>query len=489
MSYLNYIMRILTFLSLFLCSHLIFAATYQPSNERPPSFPREFRGAWVACVYNIDWPSKPGLAPAAQKAELNALIARAAEYKLNAIIFQVRPNADAVYYSQYEPFSHWVSGTMGKSPGYDPLAYCITEAHKKGIEVHAWFNPFRALPNENMPTSSNHVTRTNPSEIKKFRTYKWMDPASSFARQRALNVMLDVARRYDIDGIHIDDYFYPYPQVAKNGIPMQIFPDGKNPASRRYYVDAFVKQMYTSIKQVKPYLRIGISPFGIWKPGVPSGTTARISAFEHLAADSRKWLINGWCDYLSPQLYWRINSEQSFTKLLHWWRSESATSPFKRPVWPGLASDRVMSTTDPGRPASEMLNQVNLSRKIGKNWAGHVHWSMKSLMQNRDGIATKLKGAAYVAPALIPPMSWVPSQAPAPPTVTITQKSGHISTTWPRIPGASKYTVQVRHGNQWHSIIVTYGNGANIKGTPNAIAIAAVNRVGLSSKPAVYTLK
>ena len=482
-------MRFLLILLLTISAQLSPAANYVPSNEQPPAFPREFRGAWVACVYNIDWPSKPGLSAATQKAELRNLIAKAAEYKLNAIIFQVRPNADAVYYSKYEPFSHWISGTMGKSSGYDPLAYCIAEAHRKGIEVHAWFNPFRALPNANMAASSKHVTRTNPSEIKKFRTYKWMNPASSFARQRALNVMLDVARRYDIDGIHIDDYFYPYPQVNKDGSPKQIFPDGKNPASRRYYVDAFVKQMYSSIKQVKPHLRVGISPFGIWKPGVPSGTTANINAYEHLAADSRKWLKNGWCDYLSPQLYWRVKSDQSFTKLLSWWRGESEGSPYKRPVWPGIATDRVMSTTDPGRPASEILNQVNLSRQIGNNWAGHVHWSMKSLMQNRGGVTTKLKGGAYVAPALIPPMSWVPSQATTSPKAQFSLKSGSTTITWPKVPGASKYTVQIRQANRWHSIIVTYGNGASIKGRPDAIAISSVTRTGITSKPAVYTFR
>ncbi len=479
--------HLITFLISLLTISLLPAATYVPSNERPPAFPREFRGAWVACVYNIDWPSKPGLPASTQKAELVRLINKAAEYKLNAIIFQVRPNADAAYYSKYEPFSHWISGTMGKSSGYDPLAFCIQEAHKKGIEVHAWFNPFRALPNASMPTSSNHVTRTNPREIKNFRSYKWMDPSSSFARKRALNVMLDVARRYDIDGIHIDDYFYPYPEVHKNGRPKQIFPDGKNPASRRYYVDAFVKDMYASIKKVKPYLRVGISPFGIWKPGVPAGTTALVSAYDHLSADSRKWLINGWCDYLSPQLYWRINSEQSFTRLLSWWRQQSGSSKFKRPVWPGLATDRVMSTTDPGRPASEILNQVTASRTIGRNWAGHVHWSMKSLLQNRGGVSTSLKGGAYIAPALAPPMSWITSSAPAAPRATFSAQSGNTVINWPRVPSASKYTVQIRQGSQWNSIVVTYGNATIIKGAPDAIAISAVNRVGIISAPTVYT--
>ncbi len=480
-------MRIITILSLLIIGQLCLASNYYHSNERPPAFPREFRGAWVACVYNIDWPSKSGLPAATQKAELLKIINKAAEYKLNAIIFQVRPNADAVYHSKYEPFSHWISGKMGKSPGYDPLAFCIKEAHKKGIEVHAWFNPFRALPNASINTAKNHITRTNPSIIKNFRTYKWMNPASGFARQRALNVMLDVARRYNIDGIHIDDYFYPYPQLHKNGTPKQIFPDGKNPAARRYYVDAFVKQMYTAIKQVKPYLRVGISPFGIWKPGVPSGTTANISAYKHLAADSRKWLKNGWCDYLSPQLYWRIKSDQSYTRLLYWWRGQSAASASMRPVWPGLAVDRIMSTTDPGRPASEIINQLTLSRKIGRNWAGHIHWSMKSLIQNRDGISTKLKTNAYIAPALIPPMSWIPSQATAPPRIKISNSRNNTKITWPKVPGAAKYTIQTRNGKNWRSVAVTYNNYITIKGKPNAIAVASVNRIGISSKPTVLT--
>ncbi len=466
------------------------AASYRLSTEKPPSFPREFRGAWVACVYNIDWPSKPGLSMSQQKAELRSLIAHAARLKLNAIIFQVRPNADAVYRSNLEPYSHWISGTMGKSPGYDPLAYCINEAHKRGIEVHAWFNPFRALPNKNIPAARNHITRTHRSIIRNFRNYKWMDPSSAFARQRALNVILDVARRYNVDGIHIDDYFYPYPKVNKDGTPQQIFPDGKTPAQRRQYVDAFVRQMYLSVKQIKPWLRVGISPFGIWRPGHPQGVKASIDAYRHLSADSRKWLINGWCDYLSPQLYWRIAPpEQSFSHLLSWWRSQSELSQFRRPVWPGLATERILSSTDPGRPASEILNQLNLSRSTGHNWAGHIHWSMKSLMQNRGGVTTLLKKGAYIAPALVPPMPWMQVPAPASPRPRVTINRDFIKVLWQRVPGCQKYAIQARYGSQWHSIAVTFGNGINIARRPDAIAIYAVDRYGNTSRPTVMTLR
>ena len=254
------------------------AQRYSPSRETPPMVTREFRGAWVACVYNIDWPSRKGLSAGAQQAELRAMLDQMVRLNLNAMIFQVRPHGDAVYRSRMEPWSPWLTGSMGKSPGYDPLAYCISQAHARGIEVHAWFNPYRALPNASMATSSNHVTRTHPSVIRRFKNYKWMDPASSFTRQRALSVILDVTRRYDVDGIHIDDYFYPYPDVDKSGRPKQIFPDGKSPAQRRSYVDAFVRDMYTSVKKAKPWVRVGISPFGIWRPGNPpqiSGLTEK----------------------------------------------------------------------------------------------------------------------------------------------------------------------------------------------------------------------
>jgi len=206
---------ILRLLTVLFSVQMTLAQSYLPGRERAPTVPREFRGAWVACVYNIDWPSRKGLGVGAQQAELRRILDKMAAMKMNAIIFQVRPNADAVYSSRIEPWSHWISGKMGRSPGYDPLKFCIREAHARGIEVHAWFNPFRALPNKNIPTSRNHVTKTNRRVIRDFKSYKWMDPSSSFTQRRALSVIMDVTNRYDIDGVHIDDYFYPYPDVSK----------------------------------------------------------------------------------------------------------------------------------------------------------------------------------------------------------------------------------------------------------------------------------
>ncbi len=464
------------------CIDLTLAQSYGPSREQAPVVPREFRAAWVASVYNIDWPSRKALPRATQQAELRRLLDKMVAMKMNAVIFQVRPNADALYASRYEPWSHWVSGRMGVSPGYDPLKYCIQQAHARGIEVHAWFNPFRALPSKNIPASRNHVTKTNRRVIRNFKTSQWMDPSSSFTQKRALAVIMDVTKRYDVDGIHIDDYFYPYPDVDKSGRPKQIFPDGKSPAQRRAVVDRFVQRMYSSVKSAKPWVRVGISPFGIWRPGVPAGTTARIDAYRHLSADSRKWLSRGWCDYLSPQLYWRINSEQSFTRLLSWWRQQGT-----RPVWPGIASARVKSSEDPGRPASEIVNQVKLSRTVGRNYVGHVFWSMKSLMQNRGGVSQSLVRNVYQEPALVPPMPWVNRKTPQTPTARAAGNRGGVTVTWSDSAGCDQYAIQARYGNRWRFVGVSQGNSMQINGQPDAIAVSAVNRFGTTSVPLVLS--
>jgi len=455
------------------------AEDYVAVRERVPMAPREFRGAWAACVYNIDWPSRKGLSAGAQQAELRRILDKMAELKMNALIIQVRPHADAVYASRIEPWSPWLTGVMGRSPGYDPLAYGIREGHARGIEVHAWFNPFRALSNRRHAVSSGHITRTHPSLIKDFKQLRWMDPAAEYTRARALAVIMDVVRRYDVDGVHIDDYFYPYPEV-RNGRAYPEFPDGRSAAQRRSYVNAFVSSMYREVKRAKPWVRVGISPFGIWKPGVPSGTTAEINACEHLAADSRRWLVSGWCDYLAPQLYWRIRGPQSYSRLLDWWRAQG-----KRPVWPGIATSRINSREDPGRPAGEIINQVALSRTTGRNWAGHVHWSVRSLVENRGGVSSALAGSHYAQPALVPPMPWVSTRQPPVPQVSAARRGGGTAVAWRPVEGAAKYAVQARYGGRWVLSGVATGRGITLSGAPEAIAVSAVDRYGTASDPAV----
>jgi len=471
-------LRLLALLVCLTFPALASAQTYVPVNDRPPPLAREFRGAWIACIYNLDWPSASGLSAERQQAELRAMLDKLVALKMNAVIFQVRPHCDAVYASSLEPWSPWLTGSMGRSPGYDPLAYCIREAHARGIEVHAWFNPFRALANASLPTSADHVTRASPQITKHYGSLVWCDPSLTETRTRALNAILDVVRRYDVDGVHLDDYFYPYPSGKLT------FADGKTPAQRRACVDDFVSNLYAAVKRLKSWVRVGISPFGIWRPGVPAGIEASLDSYEQLACDSRRWLKNGWVDYLAPQLYWRISPQkQSFPALLTWWRQQGS-----RPVWPGIATERIGGSDD-RRPASEIINQIDLSRKIGGNWNGHIHWSAKSLVSNRGGIATLL-ASTYTQPSAIPPMTWLSNRAPAAPGVSATAQGADTVVRWVPAESNAKIAVQARVGATWRTVRILPASAMGLT-LPRAevIAVTALDRYGNASQPKILGLR
>ena len=338
-------------------------AEYTSVKASVPEPKREFRAAWIATVHNLDWPSTCTLSPAQQRAEMIALLDLAAATGLNAIIFQVRTECDAFYKSSLEPWSFFLTGKMGTGPsdGYDPLAFTIQEAHKRGIELHAWFNPFRASATERSVKSSNHLTRTHSSQMLASGSMKWGNPASDLVRKRAIDVMVDVTKRYDVDGIHIDDYFYPYPKTV-GGRTVDQFNDSASYQAyrakggkldvrdwRRSNINTFVSGLYGAIKSTRASVDVGISPFGIWRPGFPSTVKAGLDAYDDISADSRHWLNEGWLDYFSPQLYWRIESDQNFTSLHRWWSIENKKG---RHLWPGIASSRILSSEDKGRPAT-----------------------------------------------------------------------------------------------------------------------------------------
>ncbi|MEO7167141.1 MAG: family 10 glycosylhydrolase [Chthoniobacterales bacterium] len=380
----------------FICALLISLGLFIPSARAAEP---EFRGAWVATVYNLDWPSKPGLPAATQKAQLRALLDRAAALKLNAILLQVRPASDALYASKTEPWSQYLSGKAGVSPSYDPLEFAIDEAHKRGLELHAWVNPFRAAVSASASLPPNHVAKQHPEWVRRFGKQLWIDPGEPEAREYVIRVITDIARRYGVDGIHLDDYFYPYPLSSGSSS----FPDdaswqrygAKSGLSRadwrRENINDFVRSMYRAVKVVRPRARVGISPFGIWRPGVPPTIEAQLDAYGQLYADSRKWLAEGWVDYLAPQLYWGIKpAKQSFPVLLDWWRAQS----HGKPVWPGIATERIGAK----RPAREIVDQIELTRR-GTNSPGHIHWSMKALLKNQGGIDNLLEAGPYAEKA------------------------------------------------------------------------------------------
>lgn len=356
---------------------------------------KEFRGAWVATVYNLDWPSKAGLSAERQQAELRAMLDRARALGLTAILFQVRPAGDAFYASKIEPWSAFLTGTQGEAPGYDPLAFAVREAHARGLELHAWFNPFRASTSAKGAFAKSHVSRTHPAWVRPHGSLLWLDPGVPAARDYVLDVVLDVVRRYEIDGVHIDDYFYPYPTKGAGDFADAASWKAHGIATgmtrgdwRRDNINRFVETLYRRVKAEKPAVKVGISPFGIWRPGVPATIEAGLDAFGTLHCDAKLWLERGWCDYLAPQLYWSIEpAPQSFPVLLDWWRAQSKSG---RPVWPGIATERVGSK----RPATEIAQQIALTRR-GTDAPGHIHWSMKALMQDRGGVAKLLARDVY----------------------------------------------------------------------------------------------
>jgi len=361
----------------------------------------EFRGAWIATVWNIDWPSKPGLSTWQQQKELTDHFDKAQAIGLNAIIFQVRPSGDTFYKSPFEPWSAFLTGRMGQAPDpfYDPLEFAVEEAHKRGLQLHAWINPFRVQSGK-FAFHEKHVSRTHPEWVRRGNQQLWLDPGIPAVRAHVLNIVKDMIQRYDIDGIHIDDYFYPYPPTNLRP-KRQIFDDEmsfsvykKNGGSlvrndwRRNNIDQFVQGLYQTVKATDPSVQVGISPFGIWRPNHPEGIKAELDAYEHLCADSRRWLQEGWCDYFSPQLYWPIDlPDQSFPKLLSWWQEQNVKDI---PLWPGIASDRIGDK----RPASEIERQIEITRQL-LHHPGHIHWSFTSLNENRRGIADLLKNKVY----------------------------------------------------------------------------------------------
>lgn len=372
----------------------------------PPPPPREWRAAWVATVANIDWPSRKGLSAEAQQDEIRSLCDTAVQVGLNALILQVRPAADALYESALEPWSEYLTGTQGQHPGYDPLATWLAECRLRGLELHAWLNPYRARHSTaKSAPAATHLSRTQPDWVKRYGDQLWIDPGEPAAAEHTLAVVRDLLARYAVDGIHIDDYFYPYPvqDAAKEDIDFPDEPSWQKYLAtggtlaradwRRYSVNRLVQRLYAVVHETRPGTRLGISPFGLPRPGLrPPGITG-FSQYDKLYADVELWLREGWLDYLAPQLYWpRAQVPQAFEPLLQAWQ---ALNPLGRPIHPGLFTSRIDATPQSWQP-DEIVGQIDSIRRLAPG-SGHIHFSMAALAQNRRGIADALRTGPYVA--------------------------------------------------------------------------------------------
>jgi uncharacterized lipoprotein YddW (UPF0748 family) len=478
-------------------------ATLPPGALEPPPVQREFRGIWVASVNNIDWPSRRGLPAEQQRQELLAILDRAAWMGANVIILQMRPSADALYESALEPWSTHLTGAMGTppEPRYDPLAFAIEESHRRGLELHAWFNPYRArVASDSGPADSSHISVQRPDLVKRYGSFLWMDPGEPEVVQRTHDVLLDVTRRYDVDAIHIDDYFYPYPERDSAGAVIP-FPDddswqryvaagGTLSRSdwRRENVDRLVADLFFSIRAAKPWVRFGVSPIGAWRPGYPEGTRG-YDAYEQIFADALKWWRNGWLDYFAPQLYWRVDHPNvPFAPMLAWWASEN---PRDRQLVAGLFTSRA-DTVDEGNRwrAAQIVEQIRLTR-ADPGAVGHIHFSARALMQDRDSIAHRMR-ELYQRPALVPTPRDAPLVAPAPPVVGFSPDAATGGVNVTLTPGDTTsvwlWTVRARTRGEWSTVIVPgrqreHSLGAGGQRRPDEIVVTAVDRLSRESPP------
>lgn len=366
---------------------------------------RELRGMWLATVANRDWPSKPGLTAAQQRAELIGHLDTALRRRLNAVIFQVRPTADALWPSPYEPWAECLTGVQGKDPGWDPLGTAVAEAHRRGLELHAWFNPFRIAnhtdPSRLIPT---HPARLHPDWVVPYGGKLYYNPGLPEVRRFVQDAMLDALRRYDIDAVHWDDYFYPYPVAG------QVFDDDEafarygggfpdRAAWRRDNIDRLVQEMATRVKKVRKGAEFGISPFGVWRNAstdpLGSDTEAGVETYDDLYADTRGWIKKGWLGYICPQLYWNIGfAVADYGKLLPWWADVVKGTGVRLYV-----GEALYKAGDPAQPAAwqdpaELSRHLTYAKRFPQA-RGHVFFSAKEVGVDKIGAMARVVADHY----------------------------------------------------------------------------------------------
>ncbi len=398
---------------------------------------REFRAAWVATVANIDWPSKPGLSKEEQKAEAINMLNMLQENGMNAVIFQVRPASDAFYQSKLEPWSRYLTGTPGKSPDYDPMKFWIDECHKRNMEFHAWFNPYRVAQKFDEPLAANHIAFNHPEWVIHYGNKLYFDPGLPQTKDFITEVVRDVVSRYDLDAIHFDDYFYPYPIAGKTFPDTASFRQYNRGYSkeniddwRRENVDIIIQQLDKVIKNTKPWVKFGISPFGVWrnKEDDPRGSDSQAgnTNYDHLYADILKWQENGWIDYVLPQLYWRFGHPAvDFSMLSRWWDENTYGVTYY--IGHGLYKLDPQSKIEDWRNPEQLVRQITEARKL-ENFGGSAFFSAKHFYKDVDGINDHLQQRLYSTPALVPIMPWIDGQSPDAPANF--KKSGSRKIKW-----------------------------------------------------------
>ncbi len=440
------------------------------------SHSRELRAAWVATVYQLDYPSTAGGSASEQRAELIAILDRLAEIGMNAIVFQIRPESDALYASTLEPWSRFLSGTQGSDPGWDPLAELVAEAHARAIEVHAWINPYRGLTSTSVSAAPNHVTQTLSQHALTYNGMKWMDPGASAVREHVVAVVRDVVTRYDVDGIHFDDYFYPYPDAQNTP-----FPDGPSYSAytanggtlslgdwRRNNVHLLVEGVAAAIAEVRPSVRFGVSPFGIYRPGMPPGIVG-LDAYATIYCDPLEWVEQGWVDYVAPQLYWpTTQTAQAYGALLPWWAETTSGK-----AWVFAGNSLTKLGTDSAWTLDEIRQQILITRANRDSGAlGNLFFRWQNLADDLLGIASMLEQELYAEPALPPPLIAAQQANPTPPLLSA--DGTQVSISHPAPSALRAFAVYAHVDDQWKLSRVLAASETSVTLGEGSWAISAI---------------
>lgn len=470
--------------------------------NKPAAVPKaEMRAAWIATVENIDWPEKGTTGAEEQKQQYRKLLDELQAAGMNAVIMQIKPTADAFYPSEYGPWSEWLTGVQGKDPGYDPLAFMLEEVHKRNMEFHAWFNPYRvSMKGDIDRLVENHPARQHRDWVLAFGGKLYFDPGIPEARQFITDSVMEVVKKYDIDAVHFDDYFYPYPIEGTD------FPDNASYAKygtgftdraewRRDNVNQFIRNVSEAIKREKSHVKFGISPFGIWKNKSkdPEGSdTNGLSSYEALNADSKKWVEEEWIDYVTPQLYWYMGySPAAYDTLIAWWSGVTAGKNVH--LYSGQAIYRI-GQGDGWMDPEEMPNQVNFNRNF-EEVSGSMYFSAQWFAANPLGFTDRLRSDLYRYPALVPAMPWLDAQAPAAPYgLSARNASGGVELKWKAASDETYYAVYRFEGKTAGSIadpshlrgtmrkqsgqaMQAYVDGTAVKGKQYTYVVTAVDRL------------